>query len=432
MDIYLYSGYAPVLKGIYSSLELVFDSLSIFRAQSLHDCPRCQKQFSQYTCPRCNSRYCSLQCYKSHSLRCTESFMRENVMGQLQELQPDNETKQKMLDILARFHSQEEMEESMDEDGMCLLLFISGILSDDSDPTLSEETVQKILSGGKINFDDLSADEKKRFQRAVAYGELSKLIEPWDPWWLKPAARTISLSQVGTQLVQPLVEQEPAMSLLDTKGSDIPPGPETPLPRISKLSSSDPSPLLAVHLVDIVYSYCFTLRLYNGDWQSDAIGSAMVVLSTSSVLGQGGQPETVNEALLNCLEQICSPAFKHMGGLRFGLGLMDDVISLLSLGGAALVCLLCDLQRLIQAAERELKSEQKSKRAEMKSKLKSAERKVYFVMCWVHEQPGDAWSSLADIVKAEKAAAMEYGGDKGGQFEHKVESKGKVLIEEFQ
>ncbi|KAK3030644.1 hypothetical protein RJ639_035848 [Escallonia herrerae] len=400
MDIYLYSGYVPVLKGIYSSLELVFDAKSNFHSILAL------------------VAIVAIAPFNVISLRCTESFMRENVMGQLQELQPDNETKQKMLDILTRFHSQEEME-SMDED-------------DDSDPTLSEETVQKILSGDEINFDDLSADEKKRFQRAVAYGELSKLIEPWDPWWLKPAARTISLSQVGTQLVRPLVEQEQAMSLLDTKGSDIPPGPETPLPRISKLSSRDPSPLLAVHLVDIVYSYCFTLRLYNGDWQSDAIGSATVVLSTSSVLGQGGQPETVNEALLNCLEQTCSPAFKHMGGLRFGLGLMDDVMSLLSLGGAALVCQLCDLQRLIQAAERELKAEQNLKRAEMKSKLKSAERKVYFVMCWVHEQPGDAWSSLAAIVKAEKAAAMEYGGDKGGQFEHKVESKGKVLIEEFQ
>ncbi|KAK9275238.1 hypothetical protein L1049_022500 [Liquidambar formosana] len=124
-------------------------------------CHVCQKQFSQYTCPRCNSRYCSLHCYKSHSLRCTESFMRENVVEELRHMQPDDETKRKMLDILKRFHSEEDAD-SMDED----------------DSSLSEETIQKILSGGEVNFDDLSPEEKKRFQRAVASGELSKMIEP--------------------------------------------------------------------------------------------------------------------------------------------------------------------------------------------------------------------------------------------------------------
>ncbi|KAF9605152.1 hypothetical protein IFM89_014143 [Coptis chinensis] len=84
-------------------------------------CRVCQKQFSNYTCPRCNSRYCSLECYKvsselnSHSLCCTESFMRENVVEQLGQMQPNDEAKQKMIDILKRVHSEEE-NESVDED----------------------------------------------------------------------------------------------------------------------------------------------------------------------------------------------------------------------------------------------------------------------------------------------------------------------------
>ncbi|KAK7852784.1 hypothetical protein CFP56_038021 [Quercus suber] len=49
-----------------------------------------------------------------------------------------------------------------------------------------------------------------------------------------------------------------------------------------------------------------------------------------------------------------------MGGLQFGFGLIDDVISLLSLETSA------------------------------------------FIMCSVHEQPGEAWSSLAAVVGAEK------------------------------
>ncbi|KAF3434212.1 hypothetical protein FNV43_RR25315 [Rhamnella rubrinervis] len=392
---------------------------SQFNPPSRIICQVCQKQFSQYTCPRCNSRYCSLHCYKSHSLRCTESFMRENVVEELQQLQPNDETKQKMLDILRRFHSEEEADDMNEEDS-----------------TLSEEIIQKAFSGGQINFDDLSVEERKRFQRAVASGELSKMIEPWDPWWLRPSARTISLGKEGTQLVQPLAKQEASMLTENdpqsNQASEIPPGPETPLPPVSKLSSTQPSPLLAVHLVDIIYSYCFTLRLYNGDWQSDAIGSAMVMLSVSSVLGQGGQPETVLEALSYCLEQTCSPAYRHMGGLQFGVGLIDDVVSVLTLGCPALLCLLCDLQRLAQAGERELKSE-KSRRSETRSKLKLAERKIYFMMSWVHEQPGESWSSLAAIVRAEKSGGINYESlSRSGKVKSKAEGvKGKVLIEEM-
>ncbi|KAE8727324.1 hypothetical protein F3Y22_tig00005465pilonHSYRG00052 [Hibiscus syriacus] len=381
-------------------------------------CNVCQKQFSQYTCPRCNSRYCSLPCYKSHSLRCTESFMRENVVDELRQLQPDDQTKRKMLEILKRVHSEEEAD-PIDEDAHY--------------STLSDETIQKILSGGEVNIDDLSLEEKKRFRRALASGELSKMIEPWDPWWLKPAARTICLSRDGARLVQPTVspEDDPDRN----QPSEIPHGPETPLPSLRKLVSTEPSPLLAVHLVDILYSYCFTLRMYNGDGQSDAIGSAMVVLSISSVLGQAGQPETVSEALCYCLEQTCSPAYRDIGGFQFGLTIVDDVTSLLSLGGPALVCMLCDLQRMIVAAERELKSEKqrKPRKPEMKNKLKLAERKVYFIMCWVHEQLGEAWSSLAAIVNAEKSSLMEYGGNKSSPKTEKnvAENRGKSLIEEM-
>lgn len=385
-------------------------------------CRVCQKQFSQYTCPRCNTRYCSLPCYKSHSLRCTKSFMRENVMEELQHLQPDDGSKQKMLDILKRFHSEDEAD-IMDED----------------DSLLSEETIQKVLSGNQLSFEDLSAEEKKHFQRAVASGELSKLIKPWEPWWSKPSAKYISLGQDGTQLVQPLVKEDTAVSSEDGIESDplhdVPLGPDSPLPSVSKLSAAGPSPLLAVHLVDIMYSYCFTLRLYNGDWQSDPIGSATVLLSVSSVLGQGGLPETVLEALSHCMEQTCSPAFRHMGGLQFALGLINDTIALLHLDTPALVCMLCDLRRLIQHAEKNLKSEKsrKSKSSEIKTKLKSAERKVYFIMCWAHEQPQEAWSSIAAIVEAEKSRLVEFIGSKTSVPKmKKVQNEGKPLIKEVE
>ncbi|CAA0808952.1 HIT-type Zinc finger family protein [Striga hermonthica] len=383
-------------------------------------CRVCEKQFSQYTCPRCNIRYCSLHCYKSHSLRCTEPFMRGNVMEELQHVQPDENSKSKMLEILKRFHEDEEAA-SIDEE--------------DSGSSFSEETIQKILSGEQINFDDLSIEEKKHFQRAIASGELGKLIQPWDPWWLKLSAKHIALSPDGTQLVQPIPNSDNPDS--EIWPNIIPHGPESPLPPVSKLTSSSPSLLLPVHLVDIIYSYCFTLRLYNGEWGADPLDASTVVRTVSSVLGRAGKPQTVLEALLDCLERTCSPVYKQMGGLRLGLRIVDDVIRLFCLGGNALVCALCDLWKLVQTGERELKSEKmnKSKRVELRGKLKSAERKIYFVMCWVREQANESWPLLAGVVEKEKEFAVEQSGGKGSGV--KLEGKrgissGKPLIKEVE
>ncbi|KAL2903088.1 Zinc finger HIT domain-containing protein 2 [Bienertia sinuspersici] len=356
--------------------------------------------------------------WQSHSLRCTESFMRENVVDEMRQLRPDDESKRKMLEILERYHAEDE-EDSMDED----------------EPSLSEETIEKVLSGGEINYDDLNTQEKELFQRAIATGELSKMIEPWEPWWLKPFARTISLTHEGTRLIQPLSNEEPSGSHSPNHPeNEIPPIPESPIPPLKNLTCAEPSPLLAFHLVDILYSYCFTLRLYNGDWQSDAIGVSTVVLTVSSVLGQGAQPESMLEAVSCCLEQTCSPAFVHMGGSQFGFGVLDDVVSLISLGRPALICALCDLQRIVETGERDLKSEKprKAKSSEIKRKLKFAGRKVYFILSWVNEQQEEVWSSLLVLVQAEKASQLDYqnNGKKRFSETEKANNESKSLIEE--
>lgn len=351
--------------------------------------------------------------------------MRENVLEELRHLQPEDETKQKMLDILKRFHTEEDMDIMEEDDSYS-----------ESNSFLSGEAVQKILSGTEINLDDLSLEEQKEFQRMIASGELSKLIKPWDPWWLRPSAEHLSLSPDGTQLVQPLDScKDEEVTSLD-QGHEIPPGPEAHLPSIHKLREGEPSPLLAVHLVDTIYSYCFTLRLYNGDWKSDPLGASVAMSSVSSVLGKGGLPETVLEALSYCLEKTCSPSFKHMGGAPFGLLLMDDIVSILNLGRAAIICLLCDLKRLIEAGEKELKSERsmKSQKKELMTSFKSAEKKVYFFMCWANEQPKEAWFSLALLVKAEKSSAAEYANNNRAppRVDMKIKAEGKPLIREVQ
>ncbi|OEL32403.1 hypothetical protein BAE44_0006578 [Dichanthelium oligosanthes] len=382
-------------------------------------CRVCQKQFAQYTCPRCNARYCSLPCYKGHSVQCTESFMRENVMDELKQMQPEDESKKKMLDILKRLHLEEEMESDGEDESI-----------------LSEELIQKVMSGEEIKLEDLTDDEIKQFRQALASGELSKMIEPWTPWWKKPSARSISLSPDGSQLIRqvsvedtatsdPMTDQEPSIN-------EIPEGPESPLPSLKQLTRAEPSPLLAVHLVDILYSYCFTLRLYNGDWHSDPLGASTVALSMSKVMGEDAKPETVPEALTACIEETCSPAYRHTGGFSFAIGLVDDIISILSLGHNALVCALSDFHRLIEAGKSMLKAEKVGKMGSVQSssKLRGAARKLFFMTCWVHEQPDEAWPPLARIVEVQKASLEEL--DAGNRkTDGKSKQQSKVLIEEL-
>ncbi|ONL99289.1 Zinc finger HIT domain-containing protein 2 [Zea mays] len=395
---------APEAAG--SSSSPASSSYSSF-AETRVICRVCQKQFAQYTCPRCNARYCSLSCYKGHSVQCTESFMRENVMDELKQMQPEDESKKKMLDILKRLHLEEEM------------------ASDGED-------------GEEIKLEDLSDCEIKRFRQALASGELSKMIEPWTPWWKKPSARSISLGPDGSQLIRQVNAEDTAVPYPDANTdqeasiNEIPEGPESPLPSLKQLTRTEPSPLLAVHLVDILYSYCFTLRLYNGDWHSDPLGASTVALSMSKVMGQDAKPETVPEALAACIEETCSPAYRHTGGFRFAIGLVDDIIAILSLGQNALICALCDFHRLVEVGKSMLKVEKvgKTERAQGSPKLRSAARKLFFMTCWVHEQPDEAWPSLAHIVQVQKAS-MEELETGNWKADRKSKPQSAVLIEEL-
>ncbi|XP_051193169.1 uncharacterized protein [Lolium perenne] len=383
-------------------------------------CRVCQKQFAQYTCPRCNSRYCSLTCYKGHSNQCTELFMRENVTEELKQIQPEDESKRQMLDILKRFHLEDEMESDGEDESM-----------------FSEELIQKVISGDGINLEDLSDDEMKRFRQALASGELSKMIQPWTPWWKNPVAKSISLSHDGSQLIKEVSTDVNTLSdptaAPESIISEIPEGPESPLPSLKQLTRAEPSPLLTVHLVDILYSYCFTLRLYNGDWHSDPFGASTVALSMSKVMGEDAKPETVSESLTTCIEETCSPVYRHTGGFRFAIGLVNDIITILSLGSNALVCALCDFRRLIQAGESMLKEEKvgKTERAQSSQKLRAADRKLFFITCWAHEQPADTWSSLAHLVEVQKASLEELDNRSGVRKAGRKDNRqSKVLIEE--
>uniref|UniRef100_A0A0A9FL50 Uncharacterized protein n=1 Tax=Arundo donax TaxID=35708 RepID=A0A0A9FL50_ARUDO len=149
-------------------------------------------------------------------------------------------------------------------------------------------------------------------------------------------------------------------------------------------------------------------------------------------MGEDAKPETVPEALTACIEETCSPAYRHAGGFRFAIELVDDIIIILSLGHNVLVCALCDFRRLILAGEGMLKAEKvgKTEKAQSSLKLRGAARKLYFMTCWVHEQPNEAWPSLARIIEVQKVSFEELASG-SRKSERKSNQQSKVLIEEL-
>ncbi|BBN06245.1 zinc finger HIT domain-containing protein 3 [Marchantia polymorpha subsp. ruderalis] len=425
-------------------------------------CKICQKQFSKYTCPRCNLRYCSLACYKGHSLQCTESFMRENVLEGLHDLHATSEVKEKTLDMLKRLHFDEAGRSILEDESLATCDDAEAEFEGDEGTFFSNRTLQLIAEGRDLTLDELSEEERKAFMRSLAAGEVSHLIQPWNPWWLNPLAKTVSITKQGSRLVQPVHSsddnhsRQPEISRgdeveeVELDFSEVPAPPSEPLSPLKKLTQKEPSPLLPVHLSEVIYAYCFTLRYYNGDWRSEPLEATLAFFSVSHVMGQAAVPESVGVAFAEALKTVCSPVFKHAGGFAFGLALFDDCAAVLQLGRACIICALADLRRMLENAKRDLELElvsskktepvgnQESERGselrvsstKLKAgplavktsrnttkirsgrknemmKIEAGLRKLFFMLCWTNEQMDEVFSSLAALVETEKARALE-------------------------
>lgn len=347
---------------------------------------------------------------QSHSTGCTEGFYRENMVRELQGTRSSQSERQRMLATLQRLHLEGEQEEAEGEDD-------ADDVEDEGIDWISHETVTKVLAGDcQLSLEDLTPEEQKALRRAVAAGELSRLVDVWQPWWTLPAARTMSLSCSGGALVKDnQVDKEEG---LETVG--IPSPPETDIPPLISLSTNKPSPLLIVHLVDILYGYCFTLRLYNGEWTSDPFGAAVSLLGISMVLGHGATPENADTALFGCLQRVCSAEWRDCGGVAYGVSVMGDVASIMDLGRPGVVCSLADCQRMVEAAtgtaprnDRRgplaglsgseggtvgVKSGTKTK-GEFRQ-LQLVSRKLRYFLAWANEQSPDVYRAIVLLVRA--------------------------------
>jgi hypothetical protein len=132
----------------------------------------------------------------------------------------------------------------------------------------------------------------KDFQRSIVDGRMSAWIARWKPWW-KPHIMHGDDESDEAKAKQAEQQQEiapdnwsiPAVQMLDPAddlSADAPPLP-TIIPAFSSLFPGTPSPLLPVHLAELLYAYVFVLSLYNGDL-SDAAEAVALMAALASPL----------------------------------------------------------------------------------------------------------------------------------------------------
>lgn len=98
----------------------------------------------------------------------------------------------------------------------------------------------------------------------------------------------------------------------------LPAAPQDPLPLLASLTKAVPSPLLQWQLLDILYTYCFVMRLYNGEPQSDPQVVPCPGLTENNMVVQHfscgvelfhvwwcGYAEHAVDRVLNCCRRLC-------------------------------------------------------------------------------------------------------------------------------
>jgi hypothetical protein len=329
-----------------------------------------------------------------------------------------------MQDILRLLH-QQQIEDLEEGSG-------SGSGGSDEENSDDEELVPGfsmhralLFATGELTVDDLTPGELEAFQKEAltTEGDVAAEVQAWQPWWTTQAAAELQLSAPGTKCIEEVtppssLSSPPIAASEDQQQILPPPPPTTPLPAFSSLTSQPPSPALPLHLLDLLYSYCLTLRLFNGQYSTDILDAISTVLASSSVLGGSHSfsppsPDDVpSTVLLNCVMHVCSSteAGRAQVPRSFAIGILSDVAIVLQLGRAVVVTALTDLSRLVDLGLTETRSasintnknvedlnadqieelqQQQRDCKQMMSLLKQAQRKMLFFLSWVNEV-GDA------------------------------------------
>ncbi|KAN0022556.1 hypothetical protein ACTFIU_004754 [Dictyostelium citrinum] len=357
-------------------------------------CKICYKQFSLYTCPRCHIGYCSSICFKSHNSRCSNEFFEQQVKENLKLI--DKVSPKDSLEFLKRMKKIYDIE---DEKFDTLLSKFNLPLSSKStindfdninynDYEKNEEDEEEnnedeeYIDINDLNIDEMTQDQLlslltpqdiEEFNNSIKDGTISNIIEEWIPWWNINIENNIDKLNINNNnnsnnnnnnKIIEINEVEEIKKEEDEEDKEIKllckriPNIYSPIQPFSNFSKQPPSKSLFYHLIDIVYSYCYLMRTFNGEWNSNGfsinsqedndciLDGCTLILDLSSVLKppppsvakSSSQPQPIS---FNSVESVLNNLLKsshsgdgiemknNQGNIYFSLFLLQDVITIL-------------------------------------------------------------------------------------------------------
>lgn len=310
---------------------------------------------SRYECPRCATAFCSVPCYQSHSGSCVSAFTADDRSSRLRGVLATDEEQSHMRDVLARLAAEDahgssserdphefpdtSRKESGEEadDSRNFVWNESDSSSERSDSLFDESSEQGSEVGSEEDADkdveiletrdgdEIGDDEADRlealledmeqldmdpnealarlpqglaeeFRNQVGDGRISRLVQLWQPWWLPSKGTTAKENgdweseeeeeTEGCENEKAVSQQSQYPRLPSLQDFDI--APESAVSRASSL--------LIYSTVDVLISYCITLRYQNGDWRSSPSAASHKLWQTSGVLAEDARHGSCGEA----------------------------------------------------------------------------------------------------------------------------------------
>uniref|UniRef100_A0A7S1IKS6 HIT-type domain-containing protein n=1 Tax=Eutreptiella gymnastica TaxID=73025 RepID=A0A7S1IKS6_9EUGL len=386
-------------------------------------CSVCPEVSAEYTCPRCSASYCSLKCYKAHNSRCTNTFYHDTAMQCMKDDVVPAELRDHTVAILERdrlSHLEAEEEELAEADMDALEQAAAKLALLDDGSVDHAAAVTEVLNS-------LPPVYRERFRASLASGAALEVLSQVQatPWYLSDPPKVTDASESGT----------------DGPGG-YPPLP-FPTPPLSTLAPRV-SPLLHYNCMEVMYSYCYSLRVFHGEWSTDPDGFLGLAVAISRTLQPALAPQdrqrcpsmlqasstssdpraldTVGTRTHTCYERLedvwaavlddRSRWALYDNGTDFAVAVMDDVRVVLMERHKVLRAL-ADLNAVLAA---HLISLRKAKTRAQKSTAKYerqfwmlVQRKVQFYISWTSEQSPQAfahWSMLVEGAMEEQQRSL--------------------------
>ncbi|CAD2093228.1 zinc finger protein, putative [Plasmodium vinckei lentum] len=288
-------------------------------------CEVCKKKTFQYVCPSCEIVYCSLECYKGHNNKCVTNFLENQVNEKIK----NNIVKEHDIKEF-KFKLKKFYDENIEENYPCdknndnehidgendMNTIEEAILGNESSPIKSEkikndkdkserdssenenedmehsesdnsETEKisgyskkwcisnkryKVLTDlalkDKLTLDDLNQTEKKQFLSFLKNNDMNLYLGTFDPWWLNCVIKKMEIPE----------------HICCTKN-------------VNKN--------VIFIIVEIIYSYCYLLRIYNKSIYNKEFCYLLLEIASSlnrSIMPESNVLNTINNLFQRILE----------------------------------------------------------------------------------------------------------------------------------